>query len=108
MKFIVDQQLPPLLCDWLVAKGHHADHTLGMYLGKASDEAIADRAKRTGAIIVTRDKDYVRIVDRDQVLQLVWVRTGNCTNPQLIAAFERCWPDAEVRLARGQGLIEIA
>lgn len=79
-----------------------------MNLGKASGETIFERAKRTSSIIVTRDKDFVRIVDRDQILQLVWVRLGNCTNEVLIGAFERCWPDAESRLARGQGLIEIA
>ena len=78
-----------------------------MFLGRAADEAIALRAKRTGAIIVTRDKDFVAIVDREQVLQLVLVRVGNCTNPELMSAFERCWPDVVARLERGQGLIEI-
>jgi predicted nuclease of predicted toxin-antitoxin system len=32
MKFLIDAQLPPALCEWLRARGHEADHVadLGM------------------------------------------------------------------------------
>jgi predicted nuclease of predicted toxin-antitoxin system len=107
VKFLVDQQLPPALSHWLTEKGHYAEHTDGIGFGQAPDDAIAAYALQSGSVMVTRDSDFVQIRGRSAGLQILWVRTGNCTNEVLLAAFEARWAQLVQRLQDGEGLIEI-
>lgn len=45
MRFLVDAQLPPALCDWLRNHGHEASHVVATGLGAASDAMIAAHAE---------------------------------------------------------------
>lgn len=107
MNFLLDQNLPVTLCGWLEARGYHAEHIRYIGLRDAKDWDICSEAKRRQAVLVTKDRDYIELVEREQVLQLLLIRTGNKSTNDLIKILERCWPDVEARLGRGQGLIEI-
>jgi predicted nuclease of predicted toxin-antitoxin system len=87
MRFLVDQNLPTVLCDWLVNHGQHAEHIKIIGMRDASDTEIIRRARETNATVITRDSDFISKAGGDSVaswLQLVWVRLGNVTNPELI------------------------
>jgi predicted nuclease of predicted toxin-antitoxin system len=66
MRFLVDAQLPPALCGWLRERGHEAVHVFEIGLIAASDEAVAARAEADGAVLVSKDEDFVtlRLPDR--------------------------------------------
>lgn len=108
MNFLLDQNMPVSLCAWLAARGHSAEHVRYIALRDAPDLNICAEAKRRQAILVTKDKDYIALVERDQVLQLLLVRTGNKTTEELFQIMERHWPDVEARLSRGQGQVEVS
>lgn len=105
MRFLVDAQLPPALCDWLRERGHEAVHVFEIGLIAASDEAIAARAAADGAVLVSKDEDFVtlRLPDR---FALLWLRCGNATNRALSAWLEVRWERIEALLEGGERFVE--
>ena len=108
MKFLVDQNLPVLLADWLLAAGHEAGHVRLLGLAAADDHAIVSLAKANGQIVITRDGDFQYVAEPPPgAPQVVWVRVGNTTNPDLIIWWEKIWPGVEAALRAGDALIEV-
>ena len=105
MRFLIDAQLPPALAGWLRERGHEAEHVCDAGLLGASDQAIADRAEKSGAVLVTKDEDFLalRLPDR---FRLLWLRCGNATNRALFAWMEPRWAEIERLLETGEGVIE--
>ena len=105
MNFLIDAQLPPALCRWLEARGHVAEHVTELGLGSASDAEIAACAEVKGAILISKDEDFLllRLPDRFAVL---WLRCGNSTNRTLTAWLDARWERIEALLQSGERLIE--
>lgn len=108
MKLYVDQQLPPLLADWLRDQSHDALHVRDIGLKTGSDHAIWTRAIADDAVIISRDSDFALFARQDPRGCLVWLRVGNCGNPELVALFERIWSAVAKRLEAGERFIEIS
>ena len=103
MKLLVDQNLPPVLADWLRARGHDAIHAKDIGLADKNDALIAEAAIDGGYAIISKDADFAH----DGPPQAVWVRLGNTTNTRLLSAFAEHWAEIETALKRGEYLIEI-
>lgn len=107
-RFLVDNQLPAALAEWLVAKGCAASHVLSLDLERATDDVIWATAARDGLIIFTKDEDFSRlIVLRPEPVQVVWLRMGNCRTAALLATLERAWPSIVAELDSKSRLIEV-
>lgn len=106
MRFLVDAQLPPALCRWLRERGHEAAHVAELGLVAADDASIAARAEADGAVLVSKDEDFVtlRLPDR---FGLLWLRCGNATNRALVAWLEPRWRRAETLLEAGERFVEL-
>jgi predicted nuclease of predicted toxin-antitoxin system len=66
------------------------------------------RAETQGAVIVTKDEDFVdHWILSAQPVALVWIRKGNCSNAALIVWLARLWDDAVSRLERGEKFVEL-
>lgn len=106
MNFLVDAQLPPALCRWLNARGHDCHHVSDYGLTGASDSIIAQQAVTDGAILISKDEDFLvtRLPDR---FPFIWVRLGNASNRALIAWLEPRWGAIETMLKNGERLIEV-
>ncbi|UYY59947.1 DUF5615 family PIN-like protein [Sphingomonas sp. S2-65] len=106
MKFLVDAQLPPALCGWLRERGHEAEHVFEIGMVAASDADIAARAEADGAVLVSKDEDFVtlRLPDR---FAFVWLRCGNATNRALLAWLEARWDQVQRLLAASERYIEV-
>jgi predicted nuclease of predicted toxin-antitoxin system len=72
----------------------------------ASDVAIAARVEADGAVLVSKDEDFVvlRLPDR---FALLWLRCGNSTNRTLVGWLEPRWTRIETLLAGGERLVEV-
>ena len=108
MHFLVDAQLPPLLCSWLRGKGHAAAHVTDHGLAGASDHVIWARAVADDAIVLTKDEDFV-IIRRSAANgpAVCWLRIGNVTNPTLLNWFDKIFPGLSAALAAGEMIIEV-
>ena len=108
MKFLVDNQLPAVLAQYLRKRGFDCLHVLEAGLGDALDSEICKHAELEGRIIITKDEDFFYLAkQRDAEIKVIWVRLGNCRTPALLAAFERSWPNIESCLKTGDRIIEI-
>lgn len=107
MRFLVDAQLPPKLAAWLKAKGHEAEHVASVLSETAPDVAIFARAKETGAVLVTKDIDFLGLCDQDGAPLLLWVGLGNTVNKTLFAHLDREWPRVERELFEGRAVVEL-
>ncbi len=108
MKFLIDNQLPAALAQYLQKRGFDCVHVLDVALAEANDAAICLYAMREERIIISKDQDFFHLVNQpDAKVKLIWVRLGNCRTQALLRAFERFWPEIEACVAGGDKVIEI-
>ena len=105
MKFLVDAQLPSALADWLRKTGHDAQHVQDVALRDADDAAIRAYAGKAGAVLITKDRDFVSTGQTP--VQVVWVRTGNVGTRVLIERFVGALPQVLAHLKDGAQLVEL-
>lgn len=106
IRFLVDAQLPPALCDWFEAKGYTAQHVAEMLGGRTPDRVIAACAASGGWTLVTKDDDF-RFRFPPVEYRLIWLCCGNITNVGLRVWLDKRWPMIAVRLDAGETLIEV-
>ncbi|MBO0949990.1 DUF5615 family PIN-like protein [Fibrella forsythiae] len=85
MRFLVDEQLPSLLVDVLISKGHEAIHvsTLGSD-ERVSDSMIIQESMDGDCVVITKDNSFLIT---NQSKKLVYVVTGNIKNRELLNLF---------------------
>ena len=62
MKFLVDAPLPPSVAEFLRSKGHEASHVVERGWGRSSDKEILEAAGKEGAVVITADLDFPRLI----------------------------------------------
>ncbi len=107
MKFIIDQQLPPVLAEMLRSEGFDAVHVRERALNQRPDLEIWAVAQREHAVVVSRDADFVRLHRVRGGARLIWVRTGNCGNAELLSRVRSTWPRVMRMLEAEDTLIEL-
>lgn len=108
MRFLIDAHLPLRLIEYLHAKGHQAEHVATVLGERAKDTAIVAHARATGAVIVSKDADFMDLLADASDPQLLWVRSGNTTNRLLISLLDSHWSRIETALRDGQSVVEVA
>ena len=106
----IDAQLSPALALW-IAKHYqietHAVRDLG--LKTAKDHEIFQAAREAGAIIMTKDSDFLSLLERyGAPPQIVWITCGNTSNARLMDILTKHFNQAIQWLKVGERLIEIS
>jgi predicted nuclease of predicted toxin-antitoxin system len=108
MKLLIDNQLPARLAIHLRTRGHECSHVIDLALDEASDLELWARAAAQGWVVVSKDEDFVFLANRPgDAGRLVWVRLGNCRNPELIEAFDQIHDDLVSAIDSGQRIVEV-
>jgi predicted nuclease of predicted toxin-antitoxin system len=107
MRFLVDAQLPPALAWRLKELGHEAEHVYDIGMHAASDLAIWRKAAEIGAVIVTKDEDFVQIGKSSIGPKVVWLRLGNVSRKALLAKISEFLPQILEAIEGGECVIEI-
>jgi predicted nuclease of predicted toxin-antitoxin system len=82
----LDAQLPPLLAGWINTQGWGIQSVAVRDLGlrDASDPVVFQAAGVAGAVVMTKDRDFIRLLDEQgPPPQVIWLRLGNCGNAAL-------------------------
>src|SRR5437660_127477 len=110
MTIWLDAQLSPAVAAWIKANfGVEAIAVRDLGLRAAKDVPIFDAARATGAIVMTKDSDFVELVDRlGPPPQVLWVTCGNTSNAHLCDILKRVMPTALKLLKQGDSLVEIS
>jgi predicted nuclease of predicted toxin-antitoxin system len=109
LRFWIDAQLPPSLAVWLRGEqGADATHVQDLDILTAGDPVIFAEAARNGAVVVTKDGDFPKLVQQHgPPPQVLWIRSGNVTNRELRRIVLEVWPEAIAVLEDGAPLVEI-
>lgn len=109
MKFWLDAQLPPSLATWLCGRFSVEVTALReMGLRDAPDITIFQAAKHDGIVVVTKDRDFVELVQRlGTPPQILWLTCGNMTNKHLQHLLEHTFDKACELLETGEAIVEL-
>lgn len=110
MKLWIDQHLSRYLVGWLRARYDiEVQHFRELDLHKADDEPVFDAAREAGVVVMTKDRDFVNLVERrGPPPQVLWITCGNTSTAALKRIFEAVLEEALELLAKGEPLVEIS
>ena len=105
----IDAQLSPNIAPWLKECFNieaKAVRELGLH--SAADRKIYEIAKVAGAIVMTKDSDFVILLDElGPPPQILWITCGNTSNKSLKNILEKTLLEALNLLKQGEPLVEI-
>ena len=110
MKLWLDAQLPPGLADWINQQGLDLEATAVRDLGlrDALDQQIFQEARRADALVMTKDRDFITLVDQNgPPPRVIWLRIGNTSNQNLRATLSTTLHSALEQLRGGAAWVEI-
>lgn len=77
-------------------------------LRDASDRRIFDEARNADAVVMTKDSDFILLLQRHgPPPKLIWITCGNTTNARLREVLAAAFPSALGLLAAGEDLVEV-
>ncbi|MEB3310346.1 MAG: DUF5615 family PIN-like protein [Snowella sp.] len=109
MTIWIDAHLSPAIATWITMTfGITAIALRDLGLRDAEDPEIFEKAKAQGAILMTKDSDFVDLVDRlGSPPQIIWLTCGNTSNAELRRILSLTLLDALAQLNAGEKLVEI-
>jgi predicted nuclease of predicted toxin-antitoxin system len=106
---LVDDQLPPALTHYLKSLGYDAAHVRDIGLGGKPDDAIGAAAERLGAILVTKDQDFVIRSNLGKLsCPVFWIRLGNMGNRALRARLNQTLARCIAAFEAGEKIVELS
>jgi len=105
----VDAQLPPAVASWTTQNFDvQAMAVRELGLRDAEDCQIFLAAKQEGAVVMTKDRDFLRLLDElGAPPKVIWITSGNTSNARLREILSRTLASAIGLLASGEDLVEI-
>lgn len=109
MTIWIDAQMSPAIAVWIRSEfGVDAVAVRDLGLRDAVDEEIFQAAKRENAVVMTKDGDFVLLLDKlGPPPQVIWVTCGNTSNARLKEILTNILPKALELLDAGERLVEI-
>ena len=106
----VDAHLSPALARWITAEFQHpAQAVRDLGLRQAKDAQIFAAARQPGIIMLTKDSDFIELVERlGPPPQVLWLTCGNTSEAALRLLLKSALPRALELLAQGEPLVEIS
>lgn len=106
----IDAHLSPAIATWINNTFEITAFALrDIGLRDAEDLEIFEAAKAQGVIFMTKDSDFVDLVDRlDAPPKIIWLTCGNTSNTRLKEILSATLIDALNFLATGERLVEIS
>jgi predicted nuclease of predicted toxin-antitoxin system len=105
----LDAQLSPQLAKWFQQRlGIEAIAIRDLNLQTSSDTDIFDAARAANVVVLTKDSDFVRLLERHgPPPRVVWLTCGNTSNAAMIELLDLRWSVAQTMLESGEPLVEI-
>lgn len=110
MMIWIDAHLSPAIAAWITTTfGVSAVALRDLGLRDATDHEIFMAARRERVIVMTKDSDFVQLLDRyGMPPQVIWLTCGNTSNANLKVILAATLQQAIDLLDSGERLIEIS
>ena len=109
MRIWVDAQMSPAIATWI--SGNYAVSAVAIRdlgLRDAKDKEIFEAARQEKAVVMTKDSDFVLLLDKlGPPPQVIWITCGNTSNARLKEVLTSTLPKALDLLNFGEKLVEI-
>ena len=109
MNVWVDAQFSPVVAAWLTLHcGVTATPLRDLGLREASDLQVFQAAKQADAVVMTKDVDFIQLLERlGSPPKVIWITCGNTSNARMIELLGRTFAIAVGLLESGESLVEI-
>jgi predicted nuclease of predicted toxin-antitoxin system len=112
VKIWLDAQLSPSIGSWL-ADSFEGIEVLAVQadpeIRSAKDREIFELARSAGAVVMTKDRDFVELLERlGPPPQVIWLTCGNTSNRVMQGILRSAFPKALELLREGESLVEIS
>jgi len=106
----LDAQLSPALAAWMEEEFQVAVYSVTrLGLRGATDQAIFRAAREANAVVMTKDSDFVRMLEKaGPPPRVLWVTLGNTSNARMRAVLKLTFPRAVELLEAGESLVELS
>lgn len=109
MNIWIDAQISPSMAAW-IRDNYAVDAVAVRDLGlrDATDFEIYQAARKNQAVVMTKDSDFILLVDRlGPPPQIIWITCGNTSNARLKEILANALSKALDLLNAGEKLVEI-
>lgn len=110
MTIWIDAQLSPVIASW-IRQNFPVDAVALRDIGlrDAEDEEIFVAAKSANVVVMTKDSDFLDLLDRfGPPPQVLWITCGNTSNAHLKQILFATLSEAIILLESGERLIEVS
>lgn len=111
MTLLVDAQLSPSIAKWIneTFSDIKAISAWQSGLSSASDRQIFDYAKENGLVILSKDADFLNLIDRlGSPPKVIWVTCGNTSNASMREILSKTLQASCDILQSGENMVEIS
>ncbi len=110
MTIWIDAQLSPSIAAWITENFEIEALALrDLGLRDSEDEEIFEAAKNENAVVMTKDSDFVSLLDRlGSPPKIIWLTCGNTSNSNLKRILNSTLQDASNLLEEGEIIVEIS
>ena len=110
MTIWIDAQLSPVIASWLTSTfSVFASALRDVGLRDATDRKIFAEANTIGAIVMTKDSDFIKLLEElGPPPQIIWLTCGNTSNANLKQILSKTFAQAVTLLEDGEPLVEIS
>jgi predicted nuclease of predicted toxin-antitoxin system len=101
--------LSPRLARWIEETfAVECVHVRDLGLRDADDSEIFQKARVAGSVVMTKDEDFIRLVEQTSPPpQVIWVTAGNMSNARFKSLLLKTFPDATSLIVSGETVVEI-
>lgn len=105
----IDAQFSPAIAPWLAETFSVSAQALrDLGLRDATDRAIFSAARSAAAVVMTKDSDFVKLLEElGPPPQVIWLTCGNTSNARLKQILTKALPQAIILLESEEPLVEI-
>lgn len=110
MTIWIDAQLSPAVAAW-ISRNYSVSAIAIRDLGlrDAEDLEIFQAAKKANVVVMTKDKDFIDLLDRfGPPPQVIWLTCGNTSNSNLQKILSQTLTEAIALLESGEQIVEIS
>jgi len=109
MTIWIDAQLSPHIADWRAASNPMtAIAVVDLGFRDSEDLEIFSAAKEASCVVMTKDQDFVMLLERfGPPPQIIWLTCGNTSNSTLRKILDHSLQEAVEMLKAGEPVVEI-
>jgi len=110
LTYCAEQGAPISLCApaWRWTFSIECSPVRDLRLRNATDHEIFMSAREAGAVLVSKDADFLRLLEHNPPAQVIWVTCGNTSNVRLQTLIRAAWPQVVTLLSIGEPVVELS